>query len=56
MQVRCIRARAGVEVGDLAEVPDGSEVSELYWEPAEPSPPPAAAAAARPAETPKAGM
>jgi hypothetical protein len=40
MQIRCIRARSGVEVGDLAEVPDGAEYSSLYWEPADASPPP----------------
>ena len=31
-QVRCIRPRAGIEVGDLAEVGDDAEVSDLYWE------------------------
>jgi hypothetical protein len=42
MQVRCVRARAGVDVGDVADVPDGAEVSSLYWEVvAEASPPPA---------------
>lgn len=54
MQVRCIRARAGVKAGDLAEVPDGAEVSPLYFEVVEPPPaprpspsqPPAAPAAA----------
>jgi hypothetical protein len=54
MQVRCIRPRAGVKVGDLAEVPDGATVSDLYWEVVEPPPPPAAAA--KTADTPKAGM
>jgi hypothetical protein len=45
MQVRCIRPRAGIAAGDLAEVPDGAEVSPLYFEAAEPpaeTPPPAA--------------
>jgi hypothetical protein len=42
VQVRCIKARLGVKVGDLAEVPDGAAVSPLYYEPvAEASPPPA---------------
>ena len=41
MQIRCIRARAGVKVGDVAEVPDGAAFSDLYWEAAEASPPPA---------------
>ena len=33
MQVKCIRPRAGIKAGDLAEVPDGAQVSDLYWEP-----------------------
>ena len=42
MQIRCIRARAGVKVGDVAEVPDGAAFSDLYWEAApDASPPPA---------------
>lgn len=41
MQYRCIRARQGTEVGDLVEVPDGAQVSDLYFEPAgQASPPP----------------
>ena len=55
MQVRCIRARAGIAVGDLAEVPDGSEVSALYWEVVQAAPPPPAPPAPL-ADTPKAGM
>ena len=57
MKVRCIRARAGVEIGDVAEVPDGAEVSPLYWEPAGPASAPSAAPSAttpdgpRPADT-----
>jgi hypothetical protein len=50
MQIRCIRARSGVKVGDLAEVPDGAEFSALYYEVAESSPaasPPAPAAHAK---------
>jgi hypothetical protein len=39
MQVRCVRARAGIGVGDLVEVPDGAEVSSLYFEVVEPPPP-----------------
>jgi hypothetical protein len=39
-QVRCIRPRAGIKVGDLAEVPDDAKVSDLYWEPVEPQEPP----------------
>ena len=42
MQLRCIRPRAGVKVGDVAEVPDGAAVSDLYWEPAAPPLPEAA--------------
>jgi hypothetical protein len=49
MQVRCIRARAGVKVGDLAEVPDGAQVSDLYFEAVQP---PAAPAPASPPVTP----
>lgn len=55
MQVRCIRPRAGVKVGDTAEVPDGAEVSGLYFEVVDPPPPPPAAAPLA-ADTPKAGM
>lgn len=40
MQVRLIRARHGQEVGDVSEVPDGAEVSELYYEVIDPPPPP----------------
>jgi len=43
MQVRCIRPRAGIAAGDLAEVPDGAEVSPLYFEVVQPPPPPPAA-------------
>lgn len=41
MQVRCIRARVGVEVGEIVDVPDGAEVSDLYFEPVEAPVPPA---------------
>ena len=54
MRVRLIRARHGQEVGDVAEVPDGAAVSDLYYEIVEPpAPPPAPAPAA--AAAPKAG-
>jgi hypothetical protein len=53
MQVRCIRARLGIEVGDLAEVPDGAEVSPLYWEVVE-SPPAGPGTTPVPASTPPA--
>jgi len=68
MQVRCVRAHGEFVPGDLSEVPDGAEVSDLYWEPVtKASAPPAGAAAKpgtvlitpdgpRPAEPPKAGM
>jgi hypothetical protein len=49
MQVRCILARAGVKVGDLAEVPDGAQVSDLYFEPVQSPEPPAAYPASPPA-------
>jgi hypothetical protein len=52
MQVRCIRARAGVKVGDVAEVPDGAQVSDLYWESVKASPPPASPAPASKESTP----
>ena len=52
MQVRCVRARAGVKVGDTAEVPDGAAVSDLYWEPVAPPFPAAPAATPGPASTP----
>jgi hypothetical protein len=52
MQVRCIRARADADVGDLREVPDGSQVSDLYWEPVEASPPPVPGTIPVPASTP----
>lgn len=42
MQVRCIRPFAGHKVGDLVEVPDGAEVSPVYFEPASDSGPPEA--------------
>jgi hypothetical protein len=32
-QVRCVAAHGGFVPGDLSEVPDGAEVSDLYWEP-----------------------
>lgn len=35
MQVRCVRPRDGLEVGDVVEVPDGAAVSPLYFGPAE---------------------
>jgi hypothetical protein len=68
MQVRCISAFGRYVPGDLEDVPDGSEVSDLYWEPvtkatAAPSVPAAAPAGTvlitpdgpRPAD-PKAGV
>jgi hypothetical protein len=53
MQVRCIKAFAAHKPGDVAEVPDGAEVSPVYFEPltapaapaTPPDPPPAAPAA-----------
>ena len=48
MKVRCIRARVGVEVGDVVEVPDGAVVSPLYYEPVEDGPPASPAAAGIP--------
>jgi hypothetical protein len=70
MQVRCISAFGRYVPGDLEEVPDGCEVSDLYWEPvkATATPPAAAPATAaappvvitpdgpHPADTTKAGM
>lgn len=60
MQVRCVAAFGDFVPGDLSEVPDGAQVSELYWEPVAPAPaipPPTAAAAVKTADTtPKAGM
>ena len=50
MQVKCIRPRAGVQVGDVAEVPDGAEVSDLYYEPV--TPPLQAAASTPPLSLP----
>lgn len=32
MQVRCIRDFGGLAVGDVAEVPDGSQVDPAHWE------------------------
>jgi hypothetical protein len=52
MQVRCIKARDGAEVGDLAEVPDGSVVSGLYWEVVAPAADPPPAYPASPPATP----
>lgn len=45
MQVVCVQAFGDHKPGDLAEVPDGAEVSAVYYEPvaapeAEESPPP----------------
>lgn len=34
MQVRVIRARADQAVGDVVEMPDGAQFSDLYYEPA----------------------
>ncbi len=56
MQVRCVRAHGEFRPGDLSEVPDGAEVSDLYWEPVPAAPPPPAAARPPAADTPKAGM
>jgi hypothetical protein len=53
MQVRVIRARADQAVGDVVEMPDGAQFSDLYYEPVEVPPGPAAPKAP---ETPKAGM
>lgn len=48
MQVRCIKPFGGAEVGDVAEVPDGSQVDPAHWEPVKPlSLPPGAAEAAK---------
>jgi hypothetical protein len=33
MQVRVIRARADQAVGDVVDMPDGAEFSDLYYEP-----------------------
>lgn len=37
-QYRCIKARVGVDVGGLVEVPDGAAVSPLYYEPVDQAP------------------
>jgi hypothetical protein len=39
VQVRCIKARMGIKIGDVVEVPDGAAVSELYFEPVTPPKP-----------------
>jgi hypothetical protein len=50
MQVRVIRARADQAVGDVAEMPDGAEFSDLYYEPVtKAAAPPAAPAVSAPA-------
>lgn len=41
MQVRCIKAAYGHELGDLVDVPDGASVSPVYFEPVTPPPVPA---------------
>lgn len=56
MQVRCIRARAGLAVGDLAEIPDGAEVSPLYFEPVQPPAPPPAVPPVTPVPASPRGM
>jgi hypothetical protein len=33
VQVRCIRDFGGLVAGDVAEVPDGSQVDPAHWEP-----------------------
>jgi hypothetical protein len=34
VQVRCIKPFGGLDVGDVAEVPDGAAVDPVHWEPA----------------------
>jgi hypothetical protein len=54
MQVKCVQAFGRHARGDVAEVPDGAEVSPVYYEPLHsadtpPAPDPEPAAAAAPA-------
>lgn len=53
MQVRCIHPFASHQVGDVIDVPDGAQVSPVYFEPltATPPPPEPPAPAATPAAT-----
>jgi hypothetical protein len=53
MKVRCVRPHGRHRPGDVAEVPDGSEVSPLYWEPVPAAQPKPAAVPAAAPTTPK---
>jgi len=56
MKVRCVKAFGSHKPGDVTEVPDGSSVSEVHFEPVAAGPaPPAAVPAPTAPDTPKAG-
>lgn len=56
MKVKCVKAFGSQKPGDVTEVPDGSEFSDLHFEPAAAeSAPPAAIPAPKAPDTLKAG-